>query len=105
VDVGIVEVSRGWRKLQRNGHRNLHTSSVSIFYLDEICSLDMFPFRINSEIMSRIDSRQDSLDGGSARRKAATYTGQHKTQYKRGQTSMPRVGFEPTIPVFDRAKK
>jgi hypothetical protein len=26
------------------------------------------------------------------------------TQNKRTQTSMPRVGFEPTIPVFKRAK-
>jgi hypothetical protein len=39
-------------------------------------------------------SRQDSLDGGSARRKAATYT----------QNKLPRVGFEDTIPVFERAK-
>jgi hypothetical protein len=38
-------------------------------------------------------------------RKAATYTGQHKQiQEKRGQTCMPRVGFEPTILVFERAK-
>jgi hypothetical protein len=43
------------------------------------------------------------LGGGSARRKAATYTGQHK-QNKRTQTSTPLVGFEPTIPVFERAK-
>jgi hypothetical protein len=28
-----------------------------------------------------------------------------QTQNKRTQTSMPRVGFEPTIPVFKRAKK
>jgi hypothetical protein len=27
-----------------------------------------------------------------------------QTQNKRRQTSMPRVGFEPTIPVFERAK-
>jgi hypothetical protein len=27
-----------------------------------------------------------------------------QTQNKRTQTSMPRVGFEPTIPVFERAK-
>jgi hypothetical protein len=27
------------------------------------------------------------------------------TQNKRMQTSMPRVGFEPTIPAFERAKK
>jgi hypothetical protein len=27
-----------------------------------------------------------------------------QTQKKRGQTSIPRVGFEPTIPVFGQAK-
>jgi hypothetical protein len=27
-----------------------------------------------------------------------------KTQNNHTQTSMPRVGFEPTIPVFERAK-
>jgi FAD synthase len=27
-----------------------------------------------------------------------------QTQNKRIQTSMPRVGFEPTIPAFERAK-
>jgi hypothetical protein len=27
-----------------------------------------------------------------------------KTQNKRKQTSLPQVGFEPTIPVFERAK-
>jgi hypothetical protein len=32
------------------------------------------------------------------------HTEQHKTQNKRTQTSMPRVGFEPTTPVFERAK-
>jgi hypothetical protein len=31
------------------------------------------------------------------------HTEQHK-QNKRTQTSMPHVGFEPTIPVFERAK-
>jgi hypothetical protein len=32
------------------------------------------------------------------------HTGQHNTE-KRGHTSMPRVEFEPTIPVFERPKK
>jgi hypothetical protein len=27
-----------------------------------------------------------------------------QTQNKRRKTSLPRVGFEPTIPVFERAK-
>jgi len=31
------------------------------------------------------------------------HTGQHETE-KRGHTSMPRVGFEPTIPVLERSK-
>jgi hypothetical protein len=39
------------------------------------------------------------LDGGSARRKAATYT-----QNKRIQTSVLSVGFELTIQAFERAK-
>jgi hypothetical protein len=39
------------------------------------------------------------LDGGPVSRKAATYT-----HDKRTQTSMPRVGFEPTIPSFERAE-
>jgi len=45
----------------------------------------------------------DFLDGGSARRKATTYTGQHNTE-KCGHTSMPQAGFEPTIPVFEQLK-
>jgi hypothetical protein len=39
------------------------------------------------------------LDGGSARRKAATYR-----RNKRAQTCMTRVGFEPTIPVLEPVK-
>jgi hypothetical protein len=54
--------------------------------------------------LNPIHSRSDSLDGGSARRKAATTHRTTQTQNKRTQTSMPRVGFEPTIPVFERAK-
>jgi hypothetical protein len=41
------------------------------------------------------------LDEGSARRKAATYT--QNTNRINAQTSMLRVGFEPTNPVFERA--
>jgi hypothetical protein len=40
-----------------------------------------------------------SLDGGSATRKAATYKHRINTQI-----SMPRMGFEPTIPMYERAK-
>jgi hypothetical protein len=37
-------------------------------------------------------------------RKAATCTGKHKTQKKRGQTFISRLGSEPTIPMIKRAK-
>jgi hypothetical protein len=63
----------------------------------------LFLFRISYKIMNLIDIRWDSLDRGSARRKAATYTTQRK-QNKCRQTVMPRVGSEPTIQVFERAK-
>jgi hypothetical protein len=43
------------------------------------------------------------MEGGSACRKAAIYTGQHNTE-KRGYTSMSRMGFEPMMAVFERAE-
>jgi hypothetical protein len=43
------------------------------------------------------------LNGGSARRKATTYKGQHKNRIN-ANTSMLLVGFEPKIPMFERAK-
>jgi hypothetical protein len=42
------------------------------------------------------------MDGGSARRKAATFKVEHK--HRKTQPFMPRVGFEPTIPVFEGAR-
>jgi len=42
------------------------------------------------------------LDGGSSHRKASTYTG-HQSTEEHGHTSMPRAGFEPTIPGFERS--
>jgi len=35
--------------------------------------------------------------------KATTFTGHHNIE-KHGHTSMPREGFEPTIPKFERLK-
>jgi len=52
--------------------------------------------------MNLLDSSQDSLNGGSARHKASTYTWDNAE--KRWRTSMPRMGFEPTIPVFERPR-
>jgi hypothetical protein len=51
------------------------------------------------QFLDLLHIRWDSLDGESARRKAATYT-----QNKRTQTSIPSVGFEPIITAFERAK-
>jgi uncharacterized protein (UPF0147 family) len=63
----------------------------------------MFPVKTNLAVWILEHTWHDSLVGRSVRRKAATYTGQHK-QKKRGQTSMPWVRCEPTISVFERAK-
>jgi len=43
------------------------------------------------------------MDGESALRKATIYKGDHKTEKCR-HTSMPRAGFKPTIPMFERLK-
>jgi hypothetical protein len=43
------------------------------------------------------------MDGGSARRKAATYKWEYK-QNNRKQKSIAEVGFEPTIPAPEWAK-
>jgi len=32
------------------------------------------------------------------------HTGQHNTE-KRGHTTMPRIGFEPMIPVFEQCQR
>jgi hypothetical protein len=56
------------------------------------------------QFLNLIHSRQNSLDKGLARREAATCTQDSQTQNKSIQTSMPQVGFEPTIQVFERAK-
>jgi hypothetical protein len=56
-------------------------------------SLDLAAFQFPEPLHSRLDS----LDGGSVRRKAAIlHKGQQK-QNKRTQTSMPQVGFDPSV--------
>jgi hypothetical protein len=56
------------------------------------------------QFLNPIHSRQDSLGGGSARRKALPAHRKTQTQNKRTPTSIPRVGFKPTIPLSERAK-
>jgi hypothetical protein len=58
-----------------------------------LCSPFVGPWPL-FQFTNLIHSRLDSLDGGSARLRAATYT----------QTSMSPVGFEPTMSVLERAK-
>jgi hypothetical protein len=58
------------------------------------------------QFLDPIHSLQDSYGRGSARRKASTYIQNNtNTEWTHTiQTSMPRVGFQPTIPAFERAK-
>jgi hypothetical protein len=55
------------------------------------------------QFLNPIHCRYNSLDGGSAHHKASTYT-QEDTNTENIQTSMLRVGFEPTTPLVDWAK-
>jgi hypothetical protein len=77
------------RKLLFHDHQRLGlmACSDSVFFFPEFMNLRTF----------------GRTPGGSDRRKASTYTGQHNIE-KGGHTSMPRVGFEPVIPVFERSK-
>jgi hypothetical protein len=79
--------------------RNYITRSLQLLYISMALQLFVGPWLLLNFLIS-LHSRYDSLDRGTARRKTSTYT-----QNKCTQTSMPRVGFEPMIPVFERAKK
>jgi hypothetical protein len=54
------------------------------------------------QFLDPVHSQSDSLDGGSARRKAATYTQNNTNAHTDNQCH--RVEFEPTIPAFELLK-
>jgi hypothetical protein len=70
--------------------------------VSSLCSIQHFTNLFFSSGSSCPFRAQDSLDEWSVRRKAATET-QNKHIHKH-QTSMPWVGFGPTIPAFKRTK-
>jgi hypothetical protein len=58
------------------------------------------------QFLDPIHSRKDSLDGGSARRKASTYIQYNKNRINAHNTDIHALsGFDPMIPVFERARK
>jgi hypothetical protein len=73
------------------GHRS-HLTAISIFIID--CYEYAYCFQFLNP----------SLDGGSAVARPLPTHRTTETQNKRIQTSMPRVGYEPTIPVLEWAK-
>jgi hypothetical protein len=87
-----------------------HLSPVNIFKPDILMSILMFNLSVSLQpfggpwglfqFLDLLQSRYDTLNGGSARRKAHRIP---QTQNKRTQISM-QVGLEPTIPVLERAK-
>jgi hypothetical protein len=75
-------------------------------YTNQYLSMAVQPFVGVWPLFQFLDlyhSRWDSLDGGSASRKAPAHR-TTQTQNKCKQTSMLQVGFKPTIPTFERAK-
>jgi hypothetical protein len=82
----------------------IHHASVRELFLLFFSFHVPFRLRINFCTMNpfRQSRKAPLMGGGSANRKASTYTGQHKE--KCGHVSMPQAGVEPTIPVFERPK-
>jgi hypothetical protein len=54
--------------------------------------------------MDIVDKWQDPLDGWTNLSQGFYLQRTTQTQEKLGQTSIPELGFEITIPVFERAK-
>jgi hypothetical protein len=94
------------RYVQTSGSTQKHRCGCShIFSLDGLVSLaNTHAELINSENMNLTDSRLDSLDGWSALSQGCYLHRTTHTQNKRRQTFVRRVGFEPTIAVFERTR-
>jgi hypothetical protein len=58
----------------------------------------MFRVRISFETINYLDIWLNTLDRGSANRRASTYTGKH------GHAFMLQAGFETAIPLFEQFK-
>jgi hypothetical protein len=82
---------------------HLNSSDKVIYYLSVAIQSFVGSWPI-FQFPNHIHSRYDSLDGGWGRRKAVTYTRKNTNTEKLTQTSMAWMGFEPTIPAFERAK-
>jgi hypothetical protein len=77
-------------------------SPTSCFpHLEHRASVKSF---VSLQFLNLTDSRYDSLDWGSALLQERYLNKTIKTSKRLGQTSTPRVGFEPMIPVFELAK-
>jgi hypothetical protein len=64
----------------------------------------LFPFRSFCEAMNLVDSQYNTLDGGSARRKAATYTGLYKHGINAEIRSCLGWDSNPRSQCFERTK-
>jgi hypothetical protein len=93
--------------IQRRGTKCLevHLSTYLSIYLSMALQSFVGPWSLFNFLILYTVGCTDSLDGGSARQKPATCTDKTpQTQNIPRQTFMPRVGFEPMILVFERAK-
>jgi hypothetical protein len=67
-------------------------------------ALQPFGLRPLFQLPNHVYTRHDSLDGDQPVANPLPIQRTRQAQNKRTQTSIPRVGFEPTIPVFQQAK-
>jgi hypothetical protein len=90
----IIEDNRD----QTMGYFNIMLSSIYLWLYSPCEPWPLFQF-LNLYAVGRTTWTEDLRDARPLPTHRTT-----QTRNKRTQTSMPRVGFEPTIPVFERAK-
>jgi len=91
------------RRMGRLHSEELHNWTSSSASTSDIGQRPVPVQKFNFLTMDPFEHLVGLFGRGSVRRKASTYTGQHNTE-KHGHTSMPRAGFVPAIPMFERPK-
>jgi hypothetical protein len=75
----------------------------SMLFVSRITSSSLSWFRMNlTKLWIRSDILVGHLERGLVHHKASAHTGRHNAE-KHSYASIPRAGFEPTIPVFERS--
>jgi hypothetical protein len=100
----IYDKFRCWLSYTRISRASLNSSSSSSSSSSTTFRVRSYDSRINLELWILYRQSVGLLRRGSALSQGRCLQRTTQTQNEWGQICMPRGGFEPTIPVFERAK-